>query len=239
MAGNGSEITWRPAIAELVGTFLFVFVGAGTVVVTGGLAGEGGGVTVARLLTIAAAHGLTVALLTAALGHLSGGHINPSVTVAAMVTRRISMMQGMQFITFQLVGGILAALLLAAVLPGFALGDGAGGSHALGAGVVAWQGFIIEVVLTAIVVLVIFGTAMDAKGPGTIAPLVIGLAVMVCVLIGFSLTGASMNPARSLGPALIAGSWSAAWPLLYILGPLLGGAMAAIFYTRVLQRPES
>ena len=209
MASNGSEITWRPAIAELVATFLFVFVGAGTWVASGG-----------NLLAIAFAHGLAMALLVASTAHLSGGHINPAVTFAAMVTRKMTVMQGTQFITFQLIGAILGALVLALVLPGIPISDGAGtlGDHGLGSGVAVWQGLLIEIVLTALLVLAVFGTTMDSKGPGAIAPLAIGLAHLV--------------------GHLIAGSWSAAWPLLYIVGPLLGAAIAALFYTRVLQQDD-
>ena len=237
MASNSSEITWRPAIAELVATFLFVFIGAGTVVATASLAGEAGGLTSARLLTIALAHGLTIALLIAAIGHLSGAHINPAVTFGAMVTKKISMMQGAQYMVFQLVGGILGALALALVLPMAGIGNGAGtlGDHGYGA-VGAFPGLIIEIILTFVLVTVVFGAAMDKKGAGTIAPLAIGLAVLVDHLSGVPLTGASMNPARSLGPALIANSWSAAWHLVYIVGPLVGGALAALFYTKVLQQ---
>ena len=123
-------------------------------------------------------------------------------------------------------------------MPGTGIGLGAGtlGDHGLSPGVGVLSGFIVEIVLTFVLVTVVFGAAMDSKGAGTIAPLAIGLAVLVDHLVGVPLTGASMNPARSLGPALIANSWSAVWPLLYVVGPLLGGAIAALFYTKVLQQ---
>jgi MIP family channel proteins len=211
-------MTFRPALAEGIATFLFVFLGAGTVVVTGGLAGEGATPSSARLLAIALAHGLAIALLVAAAGHISGGHINPAVTIGAWVAKKISLMQGIQYIVFQVVGGILAALLLAALLPTATLGDGGIGSHALGKGVAQWQGLLIEMVLTFVLVGVVFSTAMDPKGAATIAPLAIGLTVLVDHLIAVPLTGASMNPARTLGPALASGNWGTEW-WIYWVGP--------------------
>ena len=231
MAGSSSmNIDMRSSAAELIATFFFVFLGAGSVVVTGNLLG---GMDPARLIAIALAHGLAIALLVSATAHLSGGHINPAVTFAAMLTKRISMAQGSAYIVAQLAGAALGALVLAAVLPtamGGGLGNGAGtlGAHALGGGVSAGQGIAIEIVLTAALVFVVFGAAMDKRGVGVAAPLAIGLVVLVDHLVGVTLTGASMNPARSFGPALMAGAWDDFW--VYIVGPLAGGALAGLVY---------
>jgi MIP family channel proteins len=218
-------MTYKPAIAEGIGTFLFVFLGAGAVVASGG-----------NLVAIAVAHGLAIAALVAATAGISGGHLNPAVTFAAWIAKKVSYKLAIQYILFQLVGGILAALLLAAVLPGAAgaLGDGGLGAHALGKGVAAWQGLIIEIVLTLALVGVVFGAAMDPRGVGHVAPLAIGFIVLVDHLIGVPLTGASMNPARSLGPALAAGAWADHW--VYWVGPLVGGGLAALLYTKVFQQ---
>ena len=240
MASSSTDLQWRPAAAEMIAVFFFVFVGAGTVVVTGNM--TGGSLDGGRLLAIAFAHVLAIALLVAATAHLSGGHINPAVTFAAVITRRLSLAQGAMHIGGQPIGAILGVLTLAWVLPealGGGLANGAGtlGSHAIGAGVEQWQAVIIEGILTAVLVFVVFATAMDRRGVGAVAPLVIGLAVLVDHLVGVPLTGASMNPARTLGPALAANAWADQW--VYWVGPLAGGAVAAGVYHYIFRTDQS
>ena len=218
-----SRETMQAGLAELIATLLFVFVGAGSVVVTGTLTGD---LTPARLIAIALAHGLAIMLLVAATAGISGGHINPAVTFGAMLTRKISITKGVVYIAAQLLGAILGALLIAAVVPGAI--DGNLGSHGLGAGVEVGAGLLAEIILTFILVFVVFATAMDPKGLAHLAPVAIGLAVLVDHIIGVPLTGASMNPARSLGPALVSGEWANHW--VYWAGPLIGGALAAMLY---------
>ena len=217
-----SPAAWRASFAELLATLLFVFLGAGAVVATGTLLGEE--LTSARLLAIATAHGLAIALLVAATAHISGGHINPAVTLGAMLTRNIGLVRGVMYIVAQLVGATIGALLLLAVLPE----EGNLGAHALGAGVDVGAGVLVEIILTFTLVFVVFATAIDPKGLGQIAPLAIGFAVLVDHFVGVPLTGASMNPARSFGPALVAGEWADHW--VYWVGPLIGGALAAAVY---------
>ena len=240
MASSVSSVQWRPAAAEGIATFFFVFVGAGTVVVTGNLV-AGGGLDTGRLVAIALAHGLAIAFLVSAIAHLSGGHINPAVTFAAMVTQRIGVAQGIAYIAAQLIGAVIAAVLVGLVVPtamGGGLGDGAGtlGSHALNPALEVWQGIVVEIVLTAVLVFVVFGAAMDRRGVGMVAPLAIGLAVMVDHFVGVQLTGASMNPARTLGPAVAAGAWSDHY--VYWIGPLVGGALAGLLYHNVFHAKE-
>ena len=148
----------------------------------------------ARLIAIALGHGLAIALLVYAIAHISGAHINPAVTFGALITRRISAVKGASYVVARLAGADLGALLLASVVPevqGGGLGNGAGtlGTHALGTDVEAWQGLVVEIVLTFVLVLVVFGAAMDRRGVGTLAPLAIGLAVLVDHLVGVPLTG--------------------------------------------------
>ena len=231
-----SDINWRVSLAELIAVFLFVFIGAGTVMITGAL--TGGAMSMERLLVIALAHGLTITILVAAIGHISGGHINPAVTFAAMLTKRVTMMQGLATILAQLAGAALAALVLGSLFSsasGGGIGEGAGtlGAHALAGGVEAWEGVLMEVILTAILVFVIFGAAMDKRGVGNVAAIAIGLAVVVDHLIGVPITGASMNPARSFGPALIAGAWDNHW--VYWVGPAIGAAIAGYGYRYLFQ----
>ncbi len=226
-----SKIEWRAPKAEFIATFLFVFLGAGSVIVSGNLVN---GLDPARLIVIALAHGLAIAVLVSATAHLSGGHINPAVTFGAMITKKISMEQGILYIVAQLAGAALAALLLVAVIPGLELGEGGLGSHALGSGVEAWQGVILEAVLTFALVFTVFSAAMDKRGVANMAPLIIGLVVAVDHFIGVPLTGASMNPARTFGPALAAGAWTDWW--VYWVGPLAGGALAALGYKYIYEQ---
>lgn len=218
------DSTWRATLAEFIATLLFIFLGAGTVVVTGGLMKEG--LTSARLVAIALAHGFAIALLVAATAKVSGGHINPAVTFGALVTGKIDIGKAVMYVVAQLFGAVVGALLLKAVIP--AAAQGRLGAHGLGAGITAGGGLLAEIVLTFALVFVVFATAMDPKGLGHLAPAAIGLTVLVDHLIGVPVTGASMNPARSFGPAVVAGAWDNHW--IYWVGPLVGGALAALVY---------
>jgi aquaporin TIP len=216
--------TWRAALAEFIATLLFIFLGAGTVVVTGGLMKEG--LTSARLVAIALAHGLAIALLVSATAKISGGHINPAVTFGAWITGKIDLAKAIMYVVAQLVGAIVGAWLLKAVIPAAAQGNL--GAHGLGAGITVGGGLLAEIVLTFALVFVVFATAMDPKGLGHLAPAAIGLTVLVDHLFGVPVTGASMNPARSFGPAFAAGAWDNHW--IFWVGPLVGGGLAALVY---------
>ena len=215
---------WRAVLAEFIATLLFIFLGAGTVVVTGGLLNEG--LTSARLVAIALAHGLAIALLVAATAKISGAHINPAVTFGAWITGKIDLTKAVMYVVAQLVGAIVGASLLAAVIPAAARGNL--GAHGLGPGVTSGGALLAEIVLTFTLVFVVFATAVDPKGLGHLAPAAIGLTVLVDHLFGVPVTGASMNPARSFGPALVAGAWSNHW--IFWIGPLVGGGLAALVY---------
>ena len=217
-----SREAWRSTLAEFIVTLLFVFLGAGSVVVSGGL--PNGDLDAARLGIIAVAHGLAIAILAYATANISGGHINPAVTFAAWMTNKISAARGLMFIAAQLSGAVVGALLLLATIP--AAADTNLGAHALGPDVSISMGLLMEIIVTFALVFVIFATAVDPGGMGNLAPLAIGLGVLVDHLV--PITGASMNPARSFGPALVSGAWSDHW--IYWVGPLLGGAGAGLVY---------
>ena len=225
-----SAEAWRATFAEGIATLLFVFVGAGSVVATGEL--TNGGLNAARLVAIALAHGLAITLLVYSTANLSGGHINPVVTFAAAVTGKISVTKAAMYIAAQIGGAVIGALLLQSALPG-AL-EGNLGAHGLGDDVSISMGIIMESVLTFALVFTIFATAIDPKGMGRLAPLAIGLAVLAGHLVAVSLTGASMNPARSFGPAVVASEWSDHW--VYWVGPLIGGVLASVVYQVVFIR---
>ncbi len=215
---------WRSALAEFIATLLFVFLGAGSVIVSGGL--PNGDLDPARLVAIALAHGLAIAFLVYATANISGGHINPAVTFAAFLTKQISAAKGVMFVAAQLGGAVIGALLLLATIPDAA--DTNLGAHALGPDVSVSMGLLMEIVVTFALVFVIFATAVDPSGMGNLAPLAIGLAVLVDHILAVPITGASMNPARSFGPALVAGEWGDQW--IYWVGPLIGGAAAGLVY---------
>ena len=211
-------------IAEAVGTFLFFFVGAGSVVLGDYLAANGG--TGPGLLGVALAHGLALAVLVSALGAVSGGHFNPAVTFGVWIMGRITPMRAVLYVVAQLVGGLAAGLALKIVFADAWQASNIG-TPALGASITPAIGIGIEAVLTAFLVLAVIGTAVDARAP-KIGGLAIGLAVAADILVGGPLTGAAMNPARWFGPAVAAGAY-ADWYVWWI-GPAIGAAVAALVY---------
>ena len=220
----------RASGAEFIATLLFVFLGAGSVLANRTMTAA----DVDPNVAIALAHGLAMMILVFATLHISGAHINPAVTVAAVLNRGMSVTRGSMYVAAQLAGGVFGALLLMLAVPSAA--EGNLGAHTLGAGVGAGTGLVMELVLTFVLVFVIFATTDEARGVGNLAPLAIGFAILVGHLVAVPVTGASMNPARSFGPALVAGAWSDHW--VYWLGPLLGGTAAGLTYTRVfIRRP--
>jgi len=211
-------------IAEALGTFLFFFVGAGSVVLGDYLAASGG--TGPGLLGVALAHGLALAVLVSALGAVSGGHFNPAVTLAVWIMGRITPMRAALYAVAQLLGGLAAGLALKVVFADAWQASNIG-TPALGAGISPAIGIGIEAVLTALLVLAVIGTAVDPRAP-KIGGLAIGLAVAADILVGGPLTGAAMNPARWFGPAVAAGAY-ADWYVWWI-GPAIGAAVAALIY---------
>ena len=191
-------------------------------VVTGTI--TGGDLNISRLLVISVAHGIAIMLLVTATANISGGHINPAVTISMILTKNISVLKGILYIACQIGGATLGALILCWLIPE----SGNLGSHGLGSNVTALQGLGMEIVLTFALVFVIFATAVDPKGLGKLAPIAIGFIVMADHLLGVPLTGASMNPARSFGPALVSMTWDNHW--IYWIGPIAGGVSAAIVY---------
>jgi MIP family channel proteins len=216
-----SESYIKPLVAELIGTFTFVFIGAGSIItnaLTNGALGT---------LGIALAHGLALSIIITVFAATSGGHINPAVTIGMLMTRRITPLLGLLYIVAQLVGATLAGLLLRAVFP-FAVWQAAKlGTPDLAPGVSFGTGVLVEAILTFFLLLAVFGTAVDPRAP-KIGGFGIGLTVAFDILMGGALTGASMNPARTFGPALAGGFWQN--DLVYWIGPIIGGAIAALIY---------
>ena len=220
--------TWRKAIAEFVGTFALIFIGAGAIISTGGN----------DLLLIALAHGLTIGVMASALAHISGGQFNPAVTLGALVGRQISVRLAMVYWLSQLLGASVAALMLYGVFSPGEWQNSHLGTPSLGPTVSVGTGILIEAVLTFFLVFVVYGTGIDPKGSfNAVGGMAIGLTVALDIMMGGPLTGAAMNPARWFGPAVVArffDNWYVYW-----IGPFIGGIVAGLLYSRVLLEKPS
>lgn len=220
------EVTWKAAVAELVGTFALVFVAAGSVIVAGqygsGLVGE------------ALAYGSVVAVMASLTARISGGHLNPAVTVGLWVTNRIGTFRAAAYAAAQFAGGILGACLLRLVVPEVTWRATRLGTPLLAPRVGTGKGIMIEAVLTFFLVFAVFGTAIDDRGPRNMFGLAAGLVLAFDVLVAGPLTGASVNPARAFGPGLVSGTWANWW--LYWVGPVAGAVIASVLYWGVFLR---
>ncbi|WP_340818110.1 MIP family channel protein [Methanolobus sp. WCC4] len=219
----------RKYMAEFVGTFTLVFIAAGSNAIdhlSHGILG---------LTGMAIATGATVMVLIYALGHISGAHINPVVTIAMAVTGKMDFRDSFAYIISQVSGACAASILLLELFPSTVSSVNLGATS-LGVGIAPGTGILIEAILTFLLVFVIFGVAVDTRSPPGLAGFAIGAFVLIAIIIGGPITGASMNPARSFGPALIAGYWTD--HLVYWIGPIIGGVVAALFYDNVFIRDD-
>jgi aquaporin Z len=227
----------QQAIAEFIGTLALVFIGAGAASVIVGL----GGLNAGSLLAVAFAFGLVLAIMVSNLGHISGGHFNPAVTLAVWVTGKIESARAAVYIVVQLIGAVVGAGLLRLALPEALWKRTSLGAttvtHQLGSGITFSNGraVLVEAMLTFFLVFTVFAMAVDDRGVfKSIAGLGIGLVLVFDIIVGGALTGASMNPARSFGPALMAGKWTDFW--VYVLGPVTGAIIAGAVYWLVFLR---
>ncbi len=211
----------KAIVAEFITTFALVFVGVGAIAVDSMTGGKSG------LLGIALAHGLVIAVMASATMAISGGHINPAVTLAALAAGKIDATNAIGYVLAQCLGAVVAAFVIKFAVPLDALSAVALGTPALGNGITLGQGLVTEIILTFFLMFVIYGTAIDRRAPKT-AGLFIGLTVTANILIGGPISGAAMNPARHLGPALMGGPTELIW--LYWVGPVLGAVSAALVY---------
>ena len=219
-------MNFRACVAEFIGTFALIFVGVGAIAanhITNGSLG---------LVGIALAHGLTIGVMASATGAISGGHFNPAVTFGALLASKISFLNALGYWISQSAGAIIGAILIQQAMPMDALNAVNMGTPALGEGVTVSMGLVMEMALTFFLVFVIFGTAID-KRAHKVGGLFIGLTITLDILVGGPITGAAMNPARHLGPALLGGGVENLW--IYWAGPLAGGALAALVYHHILE----
>lgn len=227
---------FRKYIAEFIGTIILVTVGCGTAVgataLTGSLGLEGSALAIAAV-AIGLAFGISIIIAAYSIGNVSGAHLNPAVSLAMLIDGRMTVIDFIGYVVAQVLGAIVAAALLVAFTGSNAsLGtNGYGDASAMGTG--AGVAFLIEVVLTFFFVLVILGVTAKPEF-SNIAGIVIGLSLAAIVMLGLPFTGTSVNPARSFGPALLAGGEALGQVWVFILAPLVGGALAAIVHRFVL-----
>ncbi len=218
---------YKKYLAELLGTFVLVFIGTGSAVVAGKEIG---------FLGIALAFGISVLVMVYAIGQISGCHINPAITIAMLVNGKIGSKDAAVYIVVQCIGAIIASLILLAIMtgmPGYDLATNGLGQNGYGiaspGGFPLVPGFIAEMVLTFIFLMVVFG-ATSKKAPAGFAGIAIGLSLAMIHMVGIPVTGTSVNPARSLGPALVAGGTALAQLWMFILAPIIGALVAAVVW---------
>ena len=209
----------RPLLAEFIGTFALIFVGIGAIKTAGH-----------DVLAVALAHGLTIAAFVAATLHISGGQLNPAVTFGLVCGGHMTVGAAIRYWIAQCLGGIAAAFICLSL---FGRDVVVSGTPQLAIDLTPGQGILVEGILTFFLVFIVHGTAVDTRSR-TPAALAIGATITLDILFGGPLTGAAMNPARVLGPAVAAGFWKAHY--VYWIGPLLGGALGGLVYRIFIER---
>lgn len=218
----------RHFVSEFIGTFALVFVGGAAIMVANQTQSS------SALLQVALAHGLILSLLVTALMRISG-HFNPAVTIGFIAARRIDPIMAGIYIIAQLLGAVAAAYMLKATFPPDIFIATRGGGQSIALSVTASQAWILEAIATFFLVFVVFGTAVDPKAP-RVGGFAIGLTVTADILAIGPMTGASMNPARSFGPALASGIYEGQF--IYWTAPIVGGIVAALLYDTLFIRRE-
>eukprot|EP01125_Pyxidicula_operculata_P007351 TRINITY_DN24_c0_g1_i1.p1 TRINITY_DN24_c0_g1~~TRINITY_DN24_c0_g1_i1.p1 ORF type:complete len:297 (+),score=37.92 TRINITY_DN24_c0_g1_i1:28-891(+) len=234
---------WREQLAEFWGTMIFVFLGTGTAIATVPIDGK---MDASGVVAISFGFGFGLATMIYATANISGGHLNPAVTMGIMVAKKIPIIKALAFMFWQCTGAIFGTLIVKGAFPeeltsriyygatvlvvNATLGDITTASHKDNYTVDVGQAILMEITLTFLLVFTVFATAgvADKESMGKFAPLSIGLAVLGGHLVGVPFTGPSMNPARSFGPAVVSGHWEHHW--LYWVGPMLGGISASLIY---------
>lgn len=215
-------------VAELIGTMVLVLLGCGSAVFAGGMADTVGAGT--GTLGVALAFGLSVVAMAYAIGGISGCHINPAITLGVWLSGRIRSRDAFMYMVFQVAGAILGSLILSLLVST----GGYGGPTSTGANLYdlgeAGQAFLAEAIFTFIFVLVVLGSTDEKKGAGSLAGLAIGLTLTLIHIVCIPITGTSVNPARSIGPALLEGGQALSQLWLFIVAPFVGGAFSALVW---------
>ena len=224
----------------MIGTMVLVLMGCGSAVIAGA-----DGTTGVGLLGIAFAFGLSVVAMAYAIGHISGCHINPAISIAMVAAGRMSLKEAGIYIVAQIIGAIIGAGILYVIFtnhPGGELGPWALGSNGFGAGYLdeynLTAAFTAEFVFTFIFLMVILGSTSTKNINGGFAGLAIGLSLVLIHIVGIKITGVSVNPARSIGPAIFAGGEALSQLWLFLVAPVLGGIAAAFTFNMLIERPD-
>jgi MIP family channel proteins len=223
------------AVAELVGTFILVF--GGTAVAVAAILSRPTAGAAYDSLAIALAFGLALTAVVAAIGHVSGAHVNPAVTLGMAAAGKFPWKYTPIYLVAQLVGAVLAALATWLTFGGAARSEAKLAATYPAQGVVDLQAFMVEILITFILVFVVMAVATDDRAPAATAPIAVGFALAVGIFIAGPVTGGAVNPVRALGPMLVAADLTSAW--LYILGPIVGGVLAALLYDRFMAQTEA
>jgi MIP family channel proteins len=211
----------RRGVAEFVGTFTLIFIGGGAGIVSG-----------QDIVAVALANGLAIGIMVSNLGHISGGHFNPSITLGFVATRRITLRLAVAYWVSQLLGAIAAAFILRFLFSEISVRFGAAPAPHTTDG----KAFVLEAIMTFFLVWAVWATAVDVRGAfKSIAGLAIGLSITIDVLAGGPVTGAAMNPARAFGPELAGNTWHGWW--IYWVGPVAGALIASLVYEYLYLRP--
>jgi MIP family channel proteins len=224
------------AVAELIGTFILIFTGC-AVATAAALQASTAGPLSYNSLAVALAFGLALTAVVGAIGHVSGAHVNPAVTLGLAATNKFPWQFVPIYVGAQLVGAVLGAIAV-----WITYGEAGRELAAVGAtfpteGVGDVQAFVVEVLVAFILVFVVISVATDDRAPAGVAPLAVGFALACGVLIAGPVTGGSLNPARTLGPMIVAGRFDAVW--VYVLAPIVGAVLAALVYDRFASQSDA
>ena len=225
-----NEDMLRRGVAEFIGTFTLIFIGGGA-----GIAVAVYSPTAGNLVAVGLANGLAIGIMVTNLGHISGGHFNPAITLGFLTTRRITAPLAGLYLGAQLFGAAVAALILRELTTQGAVRKFA--TPVPAANVTDGKAVVFELILTFFLVWAVWATAVDPRGAfKAIAGLAIGLTITIDVIMGGNFTGAAMNPARAFGPELAGRVWTSWW--VYWIGPMLGALLASTLYEYLYLRPE-
>ncbi|HUR95757.1 MAG TPA: aquaporin [Gemmatimonadales bacterium] len=219
----------RRSLAELLGTFALIFIGVGSVASKYYPDANYG------ILGIAVAHAIVLSVMITATMAVSGGHLNPAVTIGLLVARRTTAKTAVAYIVAQLAGGVLGALAVKAIFPVGVTRSISLGTPSIAGNVQLSQAIGLEAILTFFLVSAVFGTCVNSEAP-KVGGFGVGLVLLFDIIVGGPVTGAAMNPARAFGPALVSGQWVA--HIVYWIGPILGAIVAALLWEHVLLPPR-
>lgn len=228
LAGLVNQIVMKKYLAEMVGTMVLVLMGCGSAIFNGGCGSP------AQVLMVAVAFGLSVVAMAYTVGGVSGCHINPAITLGCMLSGRMQGKEGMMYMLFQVIGAFIGSTILCVLTSNIDMAYATTtGANACAPGVSVIGGLLAEIVFTCVFVLVVLGTTDAKKGAGNFAGLAIGLSLILVHIVCIPITGTSVNPARSIAPAIFNGGEALSQLWIFIVGPFVGAALSALIWKMV------